>query len=43
MGFDEWQQLAALAAGDSSPALNLPGGIRAKREGQLVVLEVLAG
>jgi hypothetical protein len=43
MGFEEWQQLADLVAGDGSLTLNLPGGIRAKREGQLVVLEVLAG
>ena len=43
MGFDEWQQLAALATGGGSQVVNLPGGIRAKREGQFVVLEVLAG
>jgi tRNA(Ile)-lysidine synthase len=43
MGFEEWQQLAVLATGTGSQMLNLPGGIRAKREGQLVVLEVLAG
>jgi tRNA(Ile)-lysidine synthase len=43
MGFEEWQQLAGLAAGDGSLTLNLPGGIRAKREGQHVVLELLAG
>ena len=43
MGFDEWQQLAALATDDGSGMLNLPGGIRAKRDGQFVVLEVLAG
>jgi tRNA(Ile)-lysidine synthase len=43
MGFEEWQQLAVLATGTGSQTLNLPGGIRAKREGQLVVLEVLAG
>ena len=43
MGFEEWQQLAVLAEAEGSQTLNLPGGIRAKREGQLVVLEVLAG
>jgi tRNA(Ile)-lysidine synthase len=43
MGFEEWQQLAVLATGTGSQMLNLPGGIRAKRAGQLVVLEVLAG
>ncbi len=43
MGFEEWQQLAALAAAESTQTLNLPGSIRAKREGKFVVLEVLAG
>jgi tRNA(Ile)-lysidine synthase len=40
MGFKEWQQLALLAAEHSSRTLNLPGGIRANRDGQLVILEV---
>lgn len=43
MGFDEWQQLASLATTEDIRTLNLPGRIRAKREGQFVVLEVLAG
>ena len=43
MGFEEWQQLAVLATAAGSQTLNLPGGIRAKRKGQLIVLEVLAG
>jgi tRNA(Ile)-lysidine synthase len=42
MGFDEWQQLADLASGIGLQSLNLPGGIRAKRDGQFVVLEALA-
>jgi tRNA(Ile)-lysidine synthase len=40
MGFEEWQQLAVLATEQGHRPVNLPGGIRAKREGQLVVLEV---
>jgi hypothetical protein len=43
IGFDEWQQLAILATGAGRQSLNLPGGIRAKRDGSFVVLEVLAG
>jgi tRNA(Ile)-lysidine synthase len=42
MGFDEWQQLAVLASGDSSQTLNLPGNIRARCDGRMVVLEPLA-
>jgi tRNA(Ile)-lysidine synthase len=42
MGFEEWQQLAALATTKSFQSLNLPGGIRAKFDGQFVFLEVLA-
>ena len=42
MGFDEWRQLARLAVGDCTAMLNLPGGIRAKRDEKAVVLEVLA-
>ena len=41
MGFDEWQQLAVLATALGSQTLNLPGGIRAKRDGPFVVLELL--
>jgi tRNA(Ile)-lysidine synthase len=43
MGFDEWRQLALLAVDGGASTLNLPGGIRAKRDGEAVVLEVLAG
>ncbi len=42
MGFDEWQLLASLAAGGSLKVLNLPGAIRAKRDGTFVILELLA-
>jgi tRNA(Ile)-lysidine synthase len=42
MGFDEWQQLAALAAEESPQMFNLPGGRRAQRDRQFVVVEVLA-
>ena len=42
MGFDEWQQLAALAAGEGLQMFNLPGGRRAQRDGQFVVVDVLA-
>jgi tRNA(Ile)-lysidine synthase len=39
MGFDEWQQLAAQVRDDSdSPAVCLPGGVRAQRAGQQLVL-----
>ena len=43
MGFDEWQQLASLAVGRGLPSVNLPGGVRARREGAFVVLDVVAG
>jgi tRNA(Ile)-lysidine synthase len=43
MGFDEWQQLAALASGEGPRMFNLPGGRRAQRDGDFVVLEVLLG
>jgi hypothetical protein len=42
MGFDEWRQLAALAAGEGSQMFNLPGGRRAQRDGQFVIIDVLA-
>jgi tRNA(Ile)-lysidine synthase len=42
MGFDEWQQLARLAEGPDSPTIQLPGNIRARRDGAFVVLECLA-
>jgi tRNA(Ile)-lysidine synthase len=40
MGFEEWQQLALMSSEQGTRAVNFPGGIRAKREGRLVVLEV---
>jgi tRNA(Ile)-lysidine synthase len=40
MGFEEWQKLALLATDQVRRTLNLPGGIRVKRDGRLVVLEV---
>jgi tRNA(Ile)-lysidine synthase len=43
MGFDQWQQLAALAHAEGSGMLNLPGNIRAKRNRQFVIFELLAG
>ena len=43
MGFDQWQQLAALTDTNGSRVLNLPGNIRVKREGQFMVFEPLAG
>jgi tRNA(Ile)-lysidine synthase len=43
MGFDEWQQLAALASGKGLQSLNLPGKIRAWRDGRIVVLEPFTG
>ncbi|MEX0610684.1 MAG: tRNA lysidine(34) synthetase TilS [Pirellulales bacterium] len=42
MGYDQWQQLAELVHGDGDlPAINLPGNIRACREGHLLVLDPL--
>jgi tRNA(Ile)-lysidine synthase len=42
MGLDEWQQLANLAkAHRDVPAVNLPGNIRARRDGDGVILEPL--
>ena len=43
MGFAEWQQLAAIASGEDCQSLNLPGNIRARRDGQFVVLKLQAG
>jgi tRNA(Ile)-lysidine synthase len=41
MGFEEWQQLAAVVHADRNPAaINLPGNIQAHREGNLLVLEI---
>ena len=40
MGFDQWQQLAELIGGENSePAENLPGGVRAHREGSDIILQ----
>jgi tRNA(Ile)-lysidine synthase len=42
MGFDQWQQLASLVGGGAAaPAVNLPGNVRARREGHLLILERL--
>ncbi len=39
MGFDQWQQLAEIVRGDLSLApLNLPGDVRAHREGSILIL-----
>jgi tRNA(Ile)-lysidine synthase len=38
MGFDQWQQLARLAAGDDSGPLDLPGAIRCQRGDTAVIL-----
>lgn len=38
MGFDQWQQLAALATGADLQSINLPWNIHARREGQFVIL-----
>jgi hypothetical protein len=43
MGFDEWQQLANLASGEDPRMFNLPGGRRAQRDGEFVVLGLLLG
>jgi len=43
MGFDEWQQLANLASGEDPRMFNLPGGRRAQRDGEFVVLGLLMG
>jgi tRNA(Ile)-lysidine synthase len=42
MGFEQWQQLAELIANVRSPSINLPGNIRARREGDVLVVEVMA-
>jgi tRNA(Ile)-lysidine synthase len=39
MGFDEWQELAELIIGERDMTINLPGGIRGRRENSVVVLE----
>jgi tRNA(Ile)-lysidine synthase len=40
MGFQEWQQLATMVRGDhNAAAINLPGDIRARREGDSLVVE----
>jgi hypothetical protein len=40
MGYDEWQQLAAIVLATSPlPPLNLPGNVRAFRESGELILE----
>lgn len=39
MGFDQWQQLAALVGGADQKVVNLPGNVRALREERFLVLE----
>jgi tRNA(Ile)-lysidine synthase len=40
MGFQEWQQLAAMVCGDhNGSAINLPGDIHARRDGDSLILE----
>jgi tRNA(Ile)-lysidine synthase len=42
MGFDEWQLLASMATGSgNSPPINLPGGFRASRHGDVLAIEAL--
>jgi tRNA(Ile)-lysidine synthase len=41
MGFDEWQQLAAMVRdGTHTRSANLPGNVRARREGHALILEI---
>jgi tRNA(Ile)-lysidine synthase len=42
MGFAQWHMLAALSIGTDSRMLSLPGNIRARREGETIVLEALS-
>ncbi len=39
MGFDQWQQLAAIVSGAIMQPVNLPGKIRAYRDGPFLVLD----
>jgi hypothetical protein len=39
MGYDEWQQLAELVMDECDAPINLPGGIRGRRENSVVLLE----
>jgi tRNA(Ile)-lysidine synthase len=41
MGFDKWQQLAKLLHDQSRPPINLPGNLRARREKEHLVVEML--
>jgi tRNA(Ile)-lysidine synthase len=43
MGFEQWQQLAALARGKRAQAINLPGNIRAECEGTRLTMNSMAG
>lgn len=38
MGFNEWQKLAQLVAGEIADSFNLPGSILAQRRGEVVIL-----
>jgi tRNA(Ile)-lysidine synthase len=38
MGFDQWQAIAELIQGIHEQSINLPGGVRAQREKQMLVL-----
>jgi tRNA(Ile)-lysidine synthase len=39
MGFDEWQAIAELAQGQRDAPINLPGGVRACREKNLILFD----
>jgi len=39
MGYDEWQAIAELMQGHHDSSVNLPGGVRASRENEVVVLD----
>jgi tRNA(Ile)-lysidine synthase len=43
MGFDEWQLLASMAAGNEDPRpITLPGSFRASRHGDMLAIEALS-
>jgi tRNA(Ile)-lysidine synthase len=42
MGFSQWCELAQFAIGGGGPPLNLPGNVRAQRDGDVLVLSVPA-
>jgi tRNA(Ile)-lysidine synthase len=40
MGYDQWQQLAALVEGETHmPTVNLPGNVHARRDGDVITLD----